>query len=382
MTRLEPAGQPVGEPGREKRVATWAGIAVNLPLAAGKIAVGYLAQSQALIADGVHSLSDLVSDVVVLAAIRQGGKAADFDHPYGHGRFETAATAFVGLLLVLAGLGIAWDAGKRMFSPETLLVPGAAALVVALVALALKEALYRYTIRVARRLRSGLLEANAWHHRSDALSSFVAAAGIAGSMAGLAYLDAVGAVIIAAMLVHVGWRHGRRAVGELVDTGLGPRRIGKIGAAIRGVPGVAGVRGLRTRSIGGAAYADVGVLVDPRISVSEAHRISEAVRSRLLDRIDEVADICVHVEPDGHADAPAAHALPLRDTVLHALEERWAGLDTGAVKRVTLHYLDDAIEMELVFAPATDPALIEALAGRARQVDGVRSVEALVREGG
>lgn len=363
----------------EKRAATWAGVAVNLPLAIGKIVIGYIAQSQALIADGVHSLSDLVSDVVVLAAIRQGGKEADFDHPYGHGRFETAATAFVGLLLVLAGLGIAWDAASRLFRPEELLAPGALALAAALVSLALKEALYRYTIRVARRLRSGLLEANAWHHRSDALSSIVAAIGIAGSMAGLAYLDAVGAVIIAAMLVHVGWRHGWRAVGELVDTGLGPRRIGTIGAAIRAVPGVAGVRRLRTRLIGGAAHADVGVLVDPHISVSEAHRISEAVRARLVERIDEVVDICVHVEPDGHEDAPAAHDLPLREAVLSALAERWEGLDTGAIERVTLHYLDDAIEIELVLAAGTDPALAAALASRARGVDDVCSVTALVR---
>lgn len=335
---------------REKRRATLAGVAVNLPLAVFKIVVGFVGHSQALIADGVHSFSDLLSDALVLAALKVGAKKADVDHPYGHARVETAAMAGVALLLIVAALALGYDAIRRMGLPELLLRPGWLALAVAGLSLALKEGLYWYTIGIARQTRSPLLEANAWHHRSDALSSIAALAGIAGSMLGIPYFDALGALLIAAMLAWVGIKYAWRSVSELVDTGLDPERLRVVREHIADVPGVRRMRRLRTRTMGGHdAYADVGVFVDPYMSLTEAHRVSEAISKRLVTRVDEITDICVHIEPDGHADAPAAFKLPLREEIMPELEQAFAGLEGhDQIQRITLHYLDEAIQVEVL----------------------------------
>lgn len=370
---------------RRKRQATLAGAAINLPLAVVKIAAGYFGRSQALLADGLHSLSDLVGDALVLAAIRIGAKRADFDHPYGHARIETAAMIFVSLLLVLAGVGIAYDALRRLAEPSLLLQPGWLALGVAGASLALKEGLYWYTIRAARRTRSPLLEANAWHHRSDALSSVAALVAIGGSMAGMPYLDAAGAMLIAVMLAGLGVRYTWQSLRELVDTGLQPDRLAVVRQHIAAVPGVRRMRRLRTRTMGGRdAFADVGVMVDPYISLTEAHRISEAISARLVDHVDEIADICIHIEPDGHADAPAAYDLPLREDVMAQLREAWRDLPgAGAVQRVTLHYLDEAIDVEVLLPLAAADAhggaaaLQQRFGELAGEVPGVRRIEVL-----
>ena len=370
---------------QHKRHATLAGAAVNLPLAILKIIVGWLGQSQALLADGLHSLSDLVSDAMVLLALRVGSKSADSDHPYGHARIETAAMAGVALLLILAAAGIAYDAFTRLGAPDTLLRPGVAALVVALLSLAAKESLYWYTLRIARHTGSPLLEANAWHHRSDALSSIAAVVAIAGSLAGLTYLDAIGALLIAAMLGWVGIKYTWRSVSELVDTGLDPERLDVVSEQIRAVPGVRQMRRLRTRTMGGHdAYADVGVFVDPYMSLTEAHRVSEAISKRLVANVDEITDICVHIEPDGHADAPAAFELPLREQIVPGIRAACAGLPGNeSIQRITLHYLDDAIEAELLLPlhllqPGDDAlALIDAYRQAGQSVDGLRSLRLL-----
>ncbi|MES1945448.1 cation diffusion facilitator family transporter [Salinisphaera sp. PC39] len=373
---------------RRKRRATLAGAAINLPLAAIKIAAGYFGRSQALLADGLHSLADLVSDALVLAAIRVGAKNADYDHPYGHARIETAAMAFVSLLLILAGAGIAFDALRRLADPSLLLRPGWPALIVAAASLALKEGIYWYTIRAARRTRSPLLEANAWHHRSDALSSVAALAAIGGSMAGMPYLDAAGAIVIAVMLAGVGVRYTWQSLRELVDTGLEPDRLAVVRRHIASVPGVRRMRRLRTRTMGGhEAFADVGVMVDPYISLTEAHRISEAISARLVDHVDEIADICIHIEPDGHADAPAAYDLPLREAVVADLRAAWRDFPgADSIQRVTLHYLDEAIDVEVLMPLAEAEAQAEGAAGLQRRyaalaerMPAVRRIEVLFR---
>jgi len=368
-----------------KRRATLAGVAVNLPLAIIKITVGYLGRSQALLADGIHSLSDLVSDALVLAALRVGAKKADIDHPYGHARIETAAMAGVAIMLLLAAAGLGYDAFRRIATPELLFRPGWLALGVAVLSLALKEGLYWYTIGVAKQTRSPLLEANAWHHRSDALSSIAAVVGIAGSMAGVAYMDAIGALVIAIMLAWVGVKYAWRSVSELVDTGLDPERLKVVREHIAAVPGVREMRRLRTRTMGGRdAYADVGVFVDPYMSLTEAHRVSEAISKRLVTHVDEITDICVHIEPDGHADAPAAFELPLREEIVPALEQAFSGLPGhDQIQRITLHYLDEAIEAEILLPlvlahnEIRAEAAIRDYAKAARNVQGVGSVRVL-----
>lgn len=335
---------------RAKRRATLVGAAVNLPMALGKILAGYFGHSQALIADGVHSLSDLVSDALVLIALRVGAKQADIDHPYGHARIETAAVAGVALFLLLAAAGIAYAAVRSIGDPALLAHPGWLALWVAFASLAIKEGLYWYTIGIAKRTGSALLRANAWHHRSDALSSIVTVIAIVGSMLGVRYMDALGALLIAVMLTWIGVKYAWRSFAELVDTGLDPARLEVVREHIASVPGVRHMRRLRTRTMGGSdAYADVGVLVDPYMSLTEAHRVSEAISKSLIAQVEEISDICVHIEPDGHADAPAAFELPLREQIVPRLRQACAGLTGCAdIQRITLHYLDDAIEAEVL----------------------------------
>jgi cation diffusion facilitator family transporter len=185
---------------------TLTGAAVNIVLATAQLIGGVLTHSQGLIADGVHTVSDLASDFLVLLASRHAHREADIEHPYGHGRIETLATSILGLTLILVAGGILIDVVRRLQNPEQLLQPTPAALVFAALAVISKESLYQYTRRVAKRVRSSLLEANAWHHRSDAISSLIVIVGITGSLLGLKNFDAFAALVVAMFIGHIGWR--------------------------------------------------------------------------------------------------------------------------------------------------------------------------------
>jgi len=328
------------------RRVTVVGAIVDLVLGVAKIIIGVVAHSQALIADGVHSLSDLGTDGLVLWAAKHGSVAADAEHPYGHARFETVATVALAIALIGVAIGIAFDAIRTLFHPEQMMAPGIAALVVASISALSKEAIYHYTIRAARRLGSDLLRANAWHSRSDALSSVVVVVGISGTMAGLLYLDAVAAVIVAAMIAHIGWKLIMSSVQELVDTGVEQIRLKTIKDTILSVEGVKDVHQLRTRHMGSQVLADAHVLVDPRISVSEGHRIGDAVEQNLSQHISEIADFTVHIDPeDDTAAAPSSH-LPLRDSLLRRVRQQWPD-NSPKAERMTLHYLNGKVHLEV-----------------------------------
>jgi len=335
---------------REMRKVTLVGSAVDLGLGVLKVVVGSLAHSQALIADGIHSLSDLSTDVAVLVAARHAHRGADADHPYGHGRIETATTVGLGVVLVLVAFGIAYDAVSRLFHPERLLVPEAPALAAAALSVIAKEAVYRYTMRYARRLRSNLLRANAWHSRSDALSSVAVIVGVSGAMAGLTYVDAIAAVVVAGMIAKIGWEVGWPSVRELIDTGLEPEELAEIRERIMAVDGVQTLHRLRTRRMGGKTLVDVHItLEDPKLSVSEGHQISETVRSNLLAQRDDVLDVTVHIDPEDDEHAAPNRHLPLRREVLERLGARWAGLDGAeAIDDVILHYVSGRIDVEVL----------------------------------
>jgi cation diffusion facilitator family transporter len=332
---------------RMRRV-TLVGSVIDLILGLLKIIFGYTAQSQALIADGVHSLSDLVTDFMVLIAAKHGSRDADDEHPYGHGRIETMATALLGLALMLVALGIVWDAFNRMFHPEKLLQPGVAAIVVALISVAAKEWVYHYTMRLAVELKSEMLKANAWHSRSDAISSIIVVFGVVGTMAGLPYLDAIAAVGVGLMIAHIAWELGWQAVKELVDVGLEAERLAKIRQIILAIGGVRAIHMLRTRKIGGQATVDVHVLVAPWLSVSEGHMISQIVMDRLLERIEEVSDVTVHIDPEDDEVAAPCEGLPLRNEVEKLLGNCWRDiLPLEKLQRLVLHYLDGRIDVDL-----------------------------------
>lgn len=332
---------------REARRVTLVGAAVNLVLSGVKILVGWLGHSQSLVADGIHSLSDLATDVLVLWAAKHGSRDADAEHPYGHGRIETLATVVLGIFLLAVGAGIGIDASRRLFHTELLLTPGWLALGAAAASVLLKEALYHYTLRAARRLRSNMLRANAWHHRTDSISSVVVIVGIAGTMAGLPYLDAIAAVGVALMIVKIGWDLAWHSVHELIDTALEQERVEHIREKILSVDGVRAVHQLRTRRHGGQALVDVHLQVDPRLSVSEGHRIGERVLERLHAEVEEVSDVVVHVDPEDDESSRPSSNLPLRGPVLERLRQHWKAIEGAEqVRHVTLHYLDGAIHVE------------------------------------
>ena len=332
---------------QDARRVTLVGAVVNIVLSVLKILAGWLGSSHALIADGIHSLSDLATDVVVLVAAKHGAKDADDEHPYGHGRIETLATVALGSVLILVAFGIGYDAIRRLFAPEQLLLPGMLALSAAVISVLVKEGLYHYTVIVARKLRSNLLRANAWHHRSDAVSSIVVVVGVIGSMAGLGYLDAVASVVVAVMVAKIGWDLSWQSAHELIDRGLEQDDVEVIRNKIMAVDGVRAMHDLRTRRMGGNAFVDVDVLVDPSITVSEGHRIGEEVLKRLNQNIDEVTDVTVHIDPeDDETDTPSGDA-PMRAVILERLRSHWQGI-AGAddIESVSLHYFGGKIRVE------------------------------------
>jgi cation diffusion facilitator family transporter len=334
---------------RESRKVTVVGAGINAVLAVLKVVVGLFSHSHALITDGIHSFSDLASDAVVLYAAKHGSQDADEEHPYGHARIETAFTVALGLLLLLVALGISLDAGRRLLNPELLLRPEPLALFVAIASLLSKEALYHYTAHAAKRLRSPLLHANAWHHRTDALSSVVVLVGVAGAMFGVDDLDALASVGVALMIAKIGWDLGWNAIRELVDTGLAPERVARIQSYITQVDGVKGMHMLRTRRMGGSALVDVHIQVDSLLSVSEGHQIGEFVRAKLVREVEEVADVTVHIDSEDDDASILCNALPLRHEVIAQLHDRWRPLlDLTVIRNINLHYLSGRIDVELI----------------------------------
>ncbi len=341
---------------RTMRRVTLTAAFINLMLSAAQIVGGVFTQSQALIADGMHTLSDLMSDGVVLLTGRQANVAPDSEHPYGHARIETLATVVVGLLLLGVGIGIGVDAGQRLFEPERLLSPEPLALAFAVLAIVFKEGLYQYTIRVARRIRSNLLKANAWHHRSDVVSSIVVLVGVGGTLAGLPYLDAVAAVLVAALIAHMGGKLSWDSARELIDTGLSEERVEHIRQTILAVEGVKNLHMLRTRRMAGTALADVHIQVPSRVSISEGHQISERVRLAVTDAFEEVTDVTVHIDPEDDEHNPPALDLPTRTHLLSRLQGQWAEIsETRQLENVVLHYLGGQVHLELYLPQSVAP---------------------------
>ncbi|MDP3333499.1 MAG: cation diffusion facilitator family transporter, partial [Methylococcaceae bacterium] len=239
-----------------KARASYVGAAINVSQTALKIGFGVLWQSSALIADGVHSLSDLLSDFLVIVAVRLGSREADHQHPYGHRRFETIATVILGLSLLVIGGGIAWSVMKRMEQPEHLATPDVMSLGVVVVSILVNEWLYHYTKRIAKVTRSKLLLANAWHQRSDAISSVVVLFGIGAVLLGYPLADAIAAIVVALMVVKIGANLIMQGIKELVDTALPPRKLSEIRAVILAIEGVEGIHLLRSRQMGEDALID------------------------------------------------------------------------------------------------------------------------------
>jgi len=287
--------------------STWVSVGVNLVLTITQIAVGIFAKSQGLIADGIHSLSDLVGDFVVLFASHHSKKDADEDHPYGHQRFETAASLALGLLLLVVGVGMLWSAFRKLEAPETVQQVHVIALWAAAGALVAKELLFRYMLSVAKRVKSSMLVANAWHARSDAASSLVVGIGIIGNLAGYPILDPIAALIVGFMVTKMGWGFGWDAMHDLMDRAVDEQEVEAIRQTLVQTPGVSGVHDVRTRKMGDMIVVDAHLEVDSSITVEEGHDIAVEARQRVLQR-HRVLNLMTHVDPWKRPDLD--HASP------------------------------------------------------------------------
>ena len=290
--------QPEGQQNvRRLKLVTWVGLACNVGLSALKFWVGIVGNSQAVIADAVHSLSDLVTDIAVLVGIGLWTAPADADHPHGHRRIETLITAGIGLALALTAVGLGYRALASVRDPE-LDAPAWLALLGPVASIIIKEALYRWTAAVGRKARSSAVAANAWHHRSDALSSIPAALAVtaAAISPSLAFMDRIGAVVVALFILKAAWNIARPALEELTDRGAPREKVDRIREKVLDTDGVLDTHAIRTRYLSSGLQVDLHVQVDPEATVQTGHAIAGAVKARLLEDRD-ILDVIVHIEP-------------------------------------------------------------------------------------
>ncbi|MDR5907853.1 cation diffusion facilitator family transporter [Franzmannia qiaohouensis] len=336
---------------REAHRITLIGAVIDGLLGVAKVVMGLVVGSAALVADGVHSFSDLVTDAFVLAATHYGRQAPDTNHPYGHGRIETLATLWLGSILIFVAGGIAWASLARLFDAASIPAPGAWAIALAVVALLAKEWIFRATLRVAKRVNSRLLEANAWHSRSDALSTVVVLVGLVGAQFGAGWLDAVAAVIVALMVGKIGANLLWESSQELVDTALPEEQQRQMREVAEQVPDVYNVHDLRTRTVGGHVLLDLHIVVPPRVTVSEAHEIGNEASRRLRDAFPSLTDVTFHIDPEddqGKIDPSLLPGMPLREDVEGKLDDVWAPLPVWQARvALDLHYLGDAIDISI-----------------------------------
>ncbi len=283
------------------RRCTWASICVNTCLSTAQVIIGFFAHSQGLIADGIHSLSDLLDDFIVLFAAHHSYKAADEDHNYGHRRYENAASLVLGVFLLAVGTGMVWAAVKKLSTPDAIPTVHQAALWIAMFSVVAKELLFRHIFSVGTRIRSTLLITNAWHSRSDALSSLVVVAGVTGNLLGFPLLDPIAALVVGIMIGRMGWKFGWGALQDLVDRALPAKEMAAIRKTLLATDGVIAVHDLRTRKVGGWALVDVHLEVDANISVLQGHSIASAARQNVLDNHD-VLNVMTHLDPYGYPD--------------------------------------------------------------------------------
>ena len=274
---------------------TLLGLAANLILALAKGFIGIIANSSALIADAGHSVSDLLSDGITLWAVRMSSIPKDKNHPYGHGKFETVGSFIIALLLLFTGIGVAGHVFNRM---DAHVVPGTIALWMAGIAIIVKEALFHVTRMVGRRTGSRVLMANAWHHRSDAISSVAALLGIAGAQLGIPLMDPIAGMLVAGLIIKTGIDIGYESIRELTDETVEEDVISELGKIMSGIEGVDHYHEMRARRMGPHLLVDLHIQVDSMMSISAAHQVAERVRLEILEKLPAVNEVLVHVDAE------------------------------------------------------------------------------------
>ena len=285
---------------QQTRQITWTGFWVNLFLAFFKLCAGYAGHSQAVIADGVHSLSDVSTDLAVLFGVKFWSSPPDENHQYGHHRIEDLVTALIGMVLIATAIGIGYKSISTINDPTQ--QPGTVALFAAVLSIILKEFLYRWTIRVGKKIKSSSVIANAWHHRSDAFSSIPVVISVSAALINpkWAFIDHIGALIVSFFIFKVAWNIIRSAVFELTDRSATQIDRNKIHSIAVQVNGVRSVHAIRSRRLGSGLYVDLHIQVDGNLPVREGHDISEEVKRNLVATGPNVLDVVVHIEPFDH----------------------------------------------------------------------------------
>ena len=337
---------------KEATRVTLIGMWLDLVLALGKIVGGSMTGSFALITDGIHSLTDAVTDVFVLLVARVAHDGPDENHPYGHGRFETLGTIGMGMVFFTTAGILLFDSYQRLRVSEDLPIPAASGIAIAVISIIAKEWIYQYTMRVARKLNSSLLKANAWHSRSDAISSVGVMIGLIAAQQGYPWMDTVAAMFVALIIAKIGWELCTDALKEMVDTAVPRHRREQIEARIRETEGVLGVTNLRSRMSGGKIILEIRILVNPRISVSEGHQLGENVSKALIGSFSDIGDVFVHIDPETHLESDHVSRrhteLPERSQVIENIKQLWQEfLDEDDIESIDLHYLEHGIEVDL-----------------------------------
>lgn len=277
-------------------------IVINLALAGFKFLAGFLAHSGAMVSDAVHSASDVLATFIVILGVKLAGRDADRDHPYGHERLECVAALILGVILAATGLGIGWSGIQKITGGEALLVPGTLALIAAIVSIVVKEAMFWYTWLAAKKIDSSALKAEAWHHRSDALSSVGSFAGILGARLGFPALDPVAGVVICLFILKAAWDIMADALGKMTDHACPPAMVQEMADSILSQPGVLGLDTLNTRLFGDRVYVDVEIQADGDLPLKVTHATAQAVHDTLEQTFPQVKHCMVHVNP---AEKPA-----------------------------------------------------------------------------
>lgn len=331
-----------------KRV-TLIGAILDALLGITKIIIGWSANSSALIADGIHSFSDLLTDMLVLVVFRFSSAEPDQNHPWGHGRYETVATVALGAILIALAGAMAFESTLALWQLHDLAAPGWAALLVALLSVVTKEWIFRYTLAIGKQIQSDLLIANAWHSRTDALSSIVVFFGIAAAMAGLVWLDKVAAIAVALFVGKIGWGLTWNSLKELVDTALPAERVADLTRCVKQVDGVISVHSFKSRRMGGRSLLEMHLQVDPLCSASEGHWIGDQVVVRLLQNFDDISHIIYHIDTYNDDRLPLCPVLPDRKTITQAIDQALEHCCPAAINQyqLTLYYQPSQVKLEI-----------------------------------
>jgi len=362
---------------------TLVGMVVDIFLGIAKITVGIMAHSHALIADGIHSFTDAATDVMVILITRVSHMDPDEDHPYGHGKFETLGTVILGSALIAVAGAMAYDSAYRLLFMDIDVTPEWPALLIASLSIISKEWIYHYTLRAGKRLNSELLIANAWHSRTDALSSIVVLLALIGAMAGYLWLDAVATIIIAIVIGKIGWSLAWDSLKELLETSVPKQQVDEFMAVILAVEGVKDCHSLRARHVGPDIILDVHIQVAPTISVSEGHQISNAVMLKLRESNELVTDITLHIDAEEDLliaeQIASVKSLPDRIEIEETLHRRWQDLIASEqILNIQIHYLQRKVFLEVMLAlPARDKEtrLLEDLNSKTSDLPWLESIK-------